>query len=268
MDIINTKIEDILKFPFKEKDWFSTFGIYTIISLFSGILVFFSFLFLFFGGAFIFEDITIGIFISIPIFILAIIFFIITLYLQGYILEMISYVKEGKAEKPKHDNFAIKLKKGFDRLLLGIGPVIISIIILSLSIAIIFWGANIIETTPTLGIILIIAGIFKTLFSILITIAVSTMIIPSMLYIYLETNSVIKGYNLKNIWIIVRNMWKSFLIVYAFSFVLAIIVSTLGQMPCIGSFILIIGTAYTTFVVAFLTGRIFVEIDKLKLLKS
>lgn len=267
MDIINTKIEDVLKFPFREKDWFSTFGIYTIISLLSGMIVFISTLFFFFGGVFILESANIGILLTIPFIIFLGIFFIITLYLQGYILEIIKHVKEKKGYKPKHDEFNKKLRKGFDRIMLAIGPMTISIIIFSFSLGIMIWGFSLIETNPTMGIILIIAGVLKTLFSILIIVGASTIIIPSMLYIYIQTNSVRKSYNIKNIWKIAKSMWKEFLVVYAVSIILTMIISALGQMPCIGFFILIIGTAYTTFVIAFLIGKIFVEIDKLKLLK-
>ena len=267
MDIINTKIEDILKFPFREKDWFSTFGIYIIVNLLAGIMVSISFLFIFFGGAFALEGANIGIFLAIPFLIFLAIFFIITLYLQGYVLEIVKSVKEEKTDKPKHDEIGIKLRKGFDWFLLSLGPIGISILIFALSVGALIWGISLLEATPILATVLIIVGILKTLFSILTIIAVSTIIIPSMLYIYLQTNSVKKGYDFKNIWLIVKNMWKEFLVVYAISIVLTMIISALGQMPCIGFLVLIVGTAYTTFVIAFLIGKIFVEIDKLKLLK-
>ncbi len=265
MEIIKTQLEDILKFPFKEKDWFSTFGVYVIIGIIAGPIV---------------------IIITIPIIILALavtpfllaiftillfaLFFIVNLYLQGYILEMINNVKQKKeAEKPKHKDINIKLKLGLDKFIISIGPIFLGLILLAISIAIILYGVFLFEeTASTLAILLIVLGSFKAFFSILVLIFISTMIIPSMLYLYLNTNSIAKSYCSKNIWLIIKNMWKEFLVVYAVSIVLTMIISALGQMPCIGIFILMIGTAYTTFIIAFLVGRIFVQIDKLKLFQG
>jgi len=274
MEIIKTQLEDILKFPFKEKDWINTFGIYIVISLVSVFTLSFFLLFLFFGGVIIIEALKAEVFTEAPFLITILflillgVFFMTSLYLQGYVVEMIKNIKEGKDEKPRHSQIKLKIKRGFDRLLLIIGPIAISFLILTLSLGAVIWGISLLETNTVLGIIFIIAGALKTLFSILLIVAVSVMVLPSMLYIYLQTNSVVKGYCFRNVWKIIKNMWKEFLVVYAVSILLAMIVSAIGQMPCIGFFAFTIGTAYTTFVIAFLTGRIFVQIDKLKLFQG
>ena len=266
MEIIKTQLEDILKFPFKEKDWFNTFGIYVIISVIAGPII------IAFSIPIIILALTITPILNIAILLILFLIplFIINLYLQGYILEMINNVKQKKEEeKPKHKDINLKLKLGLDKFIISIGPIFLGLILLAISIAIILYGVFLLEeTASTLAILLIVLGSFKAFFSILVLVFISTMIIPSMLYLYLKTKSIAKSYCSKNIWLIIRNIWKEFLVIYLFTFLISMIVSTLGQMPCIGFFILLIGASYITFVSNFLVGKVFVEIDKLKLFKG
>ncbi len=269
MKIINTKIEDLLKFPFEERDWVNTFGIYVVISLFSGIMLIMAFFFLFVGGTFILEGLNIGILLSLPFFILLISFFIINLYLQGYVLEILKNIKEKKKNtKPEHKNIASKFKLGLVRFVLSLGPTVIVIFFVTTSIVTITWGIYSMETTTSLAVTSIILGSLIGLISILTIIVVNIMIIPSMIYIYLETNSISKAYNPSKILSIIRNAWKEFLIIYAVSLLTSIIISAVGQIPCIGAIIILLGTAYIVFIIALLTGKIFVELDKLKPLKK
>jgi hypothetical protein len=268
MDIFNTKIEDILKFPFKGNDWIHTFGIYVFISFIASLVIIGSVMFLIFGSVILLEDLNISILMGTFFTILFLKVTLLNLYLQGYIVEMIRNIKEGKkSEKPMHNEISSKLKVGLDRFLLGVGPGGVSILILGISIIATILGVSILETNITLGIIFLVVGILMSLFSILLIIFVATMVIPSMLYIYLETNSVAKAYNFKKIKTIIENIWKEFLVLYAVSVLLSIAISIMGQIPCVGFLALTLGTVYIVFITAFLTGKIFVELDKLKLFK-
>jgi hypothetical protein len=135
MELFNTKIEDLLKFPFKDNDWIHTFGIYVFISFIPSLVIIGSFIFLAFGGILLLEGLNIGILLGTFFMILFIKLALLNLYLQGYIVEMIKNIKKGvKNEKPLHNKIALKLKLGLDRFLLGIVPRGISILIFGISI--------------------------------------------------------------------------------------------------------------------------------------
>lgn len=270
MEILKTKIEDILKFPFKEKDWVSTFGVYALINFVSSLIIGFAAVFIFFAISLVLEefDTLMLTLIGVFSFFFFAIYFLVYLYLQGYIVELVKNIKEEKEKLPKHKDLKGKMRQGIDYFLLGLGPIVFSIAVLAFSITLILLGTSNLETSEALGIILIIAGIFSSFLSILITLFVTIMVIPSMLYIYIDTGAVSKAYCFKKVKIIVKKMWKEFSIIYLVSLVMSMIVSSLGQMPCIGFIIMILGTIYIVFITSFLKGKVFAEIDKLKILEK
>ena len=266
MDILNIKIEDVLKFPFKENNWPYTFGVFTIIELFSTLIISGILLFFLFGGIFALEREIIGLVFIIPACIFFAMFFFINFYLQGYIVEMKRNIKEMKKDPmPKHKDIALKLRLGLVNLGLWIGPMIAILTTAGISTAMIAFGVLNIASMTAISIILITLGVLLAFFSILLLLLSSTMVVPSMLYLYFETKSIKKAYCFKKIKIIIKKMWKEYLLIYAIYILLSFIVSTLGQIPGAGVFFLVIGLSYMLFIVALLTGKIFADLDKLKL---
>lgn len=270
MEIFKTKIEDILKFPFEKNDWLSKFGIYTLIIFLNSFLIIFILSLAFFGVLLILETQNPFLIIVITTFLafFTLLSFVLQIYTQGYLLEIIKNTKENRDDLiPEHRDIIKKIKYGWDKFLLALGPMIIAFLILTIAIIIILFSLPVLETTALLGALLIIISSFKILLAIALMFLTGTLIIPAMVYLYLESNSVKNGYCFKNIKIIIKNMWKEFLILYAIAILGAMIVSTIGQMPGIGFFIILIGTTYMSFIISFLTGKIFLKIDKLKLFK-
>ncbi len=267
MEIFKTKLEDILKFPFENKDWFSKFGIYTLISLISTIIIIAAISLIFVSFVLILESIAslnfaFTMIIATIFAIFFALFFTLNIYLQGYIIEMIKNIKEKKQIViPEHKNISVKLKYGIAQFLLGVGPMTISFLMLGFSIAMIAVGANNAVT------ILIIFGVLMVLIATIFSIIMGIFVLPSMLYIYLDTGSISKAYSLTKIYKIIKNSWKYFLIIYALNLIGFTMISTVGQIPGIGFLILIVGTVYVVFVVAFVTGKVFTQLDKLKVLK-
>ncbi len=273
MEILKIKIEDLLKFPFKEKDWINTFGLYTLISFIFTMLIVAFLTLMAFGGIAALEA-TLE-FAAFPLLLLALIsipttlfFFIIQLYLQGYMLEIIRNIKEGKnATLPRHNEISAKIKSGFQYFLLGIVPLIIALILIIISLAIFLIGISLIEKALLIGLVLIILGVLLITISTFLTISITVIVLPAMLYIFLTTKSIKEAYEIKTIKLVIKSAWKEFLVIYAISILTSMIISTISQIPGFGLIIISFGMAYTTFLIAFVTGKVFNDLDKLSLLK-
>lgn len=271
MKILDIKVEDALQFPFKKDNWLNTFGIYVLITFLTsisiGILVFF----FLFAGLILLEvnlDISAG---SLMLFLISalpcvLIFTLIQMYLQGYILEVVGNIKNKEKEAiPRHGEIWRKIKLGFAQLILLLGPMSISLIFLLLSITIIVAGVTILESNLLLAIVLMIFGLLAIITASLTLLTTSVLIFPSMLYIYLEKRSIANAYCFKNIKVVLKNSWKEFLLLYAISIIVFFAISIIGQIPLLGNLVFLFAIPYITFVIAFVTGNIFKDIDKLKL---
>jgi hypothetical protein len=271
MELFKTKIEDLLKFPFEKKDWMKTFGIYTLISLINSLVILALVFILTFGSIMLIEAMNTYMFAITGIFFLLLFafFFIVQLYLQGYLLEMIKNVKMKKdIVIPTHTDIALKLKFGWHKFIIGLGAMFIPLLAIFISTALLIFAVTILETLTFLSVILIVFATLLLILAIFLAIFIGVMIIPAMLYLYIKYDSVKKAYCFKNIKLIVKNYWKEFLVLYAVTIVGTMLISTIGQIPGLGLLVLSIGTAYITFLLSFLTGRVFNQIDNLKLLEK
>jgi hypothetical protein len=273
MEILNMKIEEILKFPLRGKDWINKFGIYLLITFITSFFVAGFIIFILFAGILLLEtsvqmptaSLLLFLLLASPFFL---ILFLIQIYLQGYLLEIINNVKnKQKDEIPLHNNIAKKISLGFAQFVLWLGPIMFSLILFAFSIVILVAGIVALQSAILPALLLIVFGVITIIFSILLLILVTTFVFPAMLYIYLTTNSLKKAYCFQNIITVIKNAWKEFLLLYAISIITSLFISTIGQIPGFGFLILTLGIGYLAFVVAFVTGNIFQNLDKLKLFK-
>jgi hypothetical protein len=204
----------------------------------------------------------------VSLILISVFFFIAQLYLQGYLVEMVKNVKEKKEDSiPLHKNIKTKFQFGWAHFVIGIGPMLLSTLLLLSSIAIIISGSVLIESETIVAIILIVLGILLTIISSFFLLFIIVLILPSMLYIFLETKSIRKAYCIKNIKLAVKEGWKGFLIIYAMSILGSTFTSTFGQIPGFGLLVITFGMIYLAFLRSFVLGKIFQDIDKLKLFK-
>jgi MFS family permease len=261
-EIINTITKEGFKFPFKDKNWANKFGVYCLINLVpTFILITVVFLWIIpFLGIVAFALLV----ILLPIII------IFTIYLQGYILEIIKRtMNEENEEIPEHDNIKATLKLGLIRLLIELPPTLLGVIFILLSIGLMIGGFLFLsQEVFIMGIILTILGIVLTIVAVFFTLFITTIVLPAMIYTYLKTGSIQAAYRIQNIHEVVRLAWKEFLIIWGIALIGSTLVSTLGQLPCMGTLIMVVGYSYVAFVLALVMGRVYLKIkseNKIKL---
>ncbi len=254
-EVINIVKEDGLKFPFKEKDWMNKFGIFAALTLVPGILLIASIFLIIFPliGGFLFLA---AIVVCTPIFLL------LSLYLNGYVLQLIKNVKEEKEDDiPKHENIPHLLKMGVKKLILEAIPMFLSLFFFLITVGVSISGVILITSEMlTIGIIVVIIGAILNILSILIMMFTIILVLPTVIYLYLEKGSIKESYNTENIHLIIKENWKEFLMIYLLSLIGGILLSVLTNLPFVGIIAMYIGIAYIQFVVSFTTGKIYLNI--------
>ena len=267
MNIIDKLTTKGFKFPFDGSDWFSSFGIYCLINIAYGIIWFGVSLIAMFLWPFFLAilESTSGSYITILIIsitLLMLIFGLISLYLGGYQLEMMKNLKDDKElQKPYHTQICYKLRLGLSRFLINAVVSIIMTIFFAASIILTIWGGTLTGSAPILGILIIIIGVIFTLFFVGVAIYFQAIGVPAMIYNYLSTGSLVNAFNTDRMVQITRYAWREFLIIYVVIFLGTIVLGMITAFPGVGYFIYMIALPYLTFIISFLTGNIYYNLQ-------
>jgi hypothetical protein len=187
-----------LKYPYSDKKWASKLGVYFLIAF---IVAFIGYLVngLSSIGDAIKENATnlnadaqmfTSMFALIPYLIqlgISILLIPVNIYLGGYVVETLDRIKDGKEELPEHKNVGHKMKLGLVQMVLGFGPGFLSLILILITIIPIVVGIiSLAQHVIFLGVIMLVIGIPLFILSLIASIAITTIVVPSMLFIYLK----------------------------------------------------------------------------------
>lgn len=265
-------IEKAINFPFSDKQWMKTVGMYTL-GMFILLVIpkIVQSIFSLIGYTQLLSDSyasesayyatnTIGSFAQLGVSILTL---PLAWYLGGYAFKvLVNVTNKAKAIFPKHGDFWNYFKLGFRKLVVQSGPGLVLMVLLTpaIAIAIVFASSMVLEEGVRIFLIALLAG--SSLLS-LAYMFVLPLISSAMSYIFVKTDDIKKAYTITNIVEVIKYAWKEFYLLVGIGLILGFAIGVISIFTmCISWIATPILMSYANFVTTYFYGNVYAEIDK------
>lgn len=270
--MISINFEQALKMPVKDPNWFKKTGvlfvIYVLFTIISYVLQNLSSIMELILGYDYYYD------YSPMVSILLLLFFGFTflviipfsIYFGAYNLEIQKNVMNGsELPLPEHKDFGYKLKLFGGAFLIGIGPFLLILALMGLcAIPFVFGlGSAIGNQEAWITIIAILFGVLAIMATIIVSIVISLILIPAMIYLFLSTGNVATAFQFDRVSAVIKYSWTSLVAVALISLALSIV----GAFFAMFTWLCLMGwltqpivTLWTSLTTSHLQGQVFADL--------
>ncbi|HVX92604.1 MAG TPA: DUF4013 domain-containing protein [Candidatus Dojkabacteria bacterium] len=261
-------IDNAINYPFKDKNWKESLGVYFLIVFVMGIVSQMISFFLGLSSAFIrslqhysgtpYSQLS----NSATSFLVSLLLLPITLYLAGYVIDLTRNVMKGNEDTHvKHGKIGDRIQTGLAPFTYGLVLTLTDVLLLLLVFTPTVIATYLQDHYPMLAVIVLICFAILCILFVLFSVFLLPVIYKTMLYIYINEGSISKGFNASKIFEILKTSWKKFYFLYFVDIVIAFI-SFISILSCCLVFIVSpILTSILIFIKADIEGNVFRQIN-------